>query len=687
MPAYYRDTVDAFLNTDADTVVGRLQAQYATDGFASLFVAQTTSWVEAIPLLQTELSALVARKPEAMCWGLLIEYPLYRLRKRIDAVVLGESSIVIIEMKVGERQFKPGDVRQAEEYALDLRDFHRESRDQCLVPVLWATGAPQDQSDIGTGCSAPGVTEIVRVGRRGLDDVLYNAHASFPVSIVAETWDDSPYLPVPTMVEAATAMFSGHGVKALAQADATNLLLAAQRLVALVRAARDEGRRALMFLTGVPGSGKTLAGLHVVHSAVDERVEERGDIVYLSGNGPLVAVLREALARDDVARAKANDNRVTLANARRNVRTRIQHVNDFMKDAVEREKSDPPYEHVIVFDEAQRAWNAGQGKKKFGRDASEPLLLMEIMARHDDWCACICLVGGGQEINSGEAGIAGWGDALRAMTGLGTGSWTLYAPPDVLEGGPSTGGHVLGELPQSVRVVAEPDLALHVPMRSYRSPVIANWVDAVLHGAECEACDLAEAIGDYPVRVTRALADMRSWLRSIARGQRRSGLVASSAARRLRAEGIGEFLTAMDRDAIAQWYLNDPDDIRSSCALEVPANEYTCQGLELDFVGVCWGGDMMWDSTARRWSTRRLSGDHWQIVRDETRKRYSVNSYRVLLTRAREGMILWIPSGAPDDNTRDPEQLDATADYLVRCGAVLLGEDSREAKRSSTRPE
>ena len=651
------------------TVVGTLEMQYAADGYASLFSAQTTSWGTFIPLLQDELRRLLVECPESASWGILVEYPLYRLRKRIDAVVIGRSTIIVVEVKVGEETFERADKRQVEEYALDLRDFHGESSDQCLVPVLWATMASPLAIGEIIGCASPGVARLVCVGQTGLKDVLAKSRASVPRMVGAETWDAAPYRPVPTIVEAATAIFSRHGVAALARADATNLRSAARRLVELVHNARGQRKRALIFLTGVPGSGKTLAGLDVVHSAVQIGMEERGDIVYLSGNGPLVMVLREALARDVVERGSAEHGKITLASARRDVRTRIQHINDFLKDAVTHAEGEAPHEHVIVFDEAQRAWDEKQGKEKFNREASEPTLLLEIMMRHRDWCACICLVGGGQEINTGEQGISGWGDALRAMDDKNASTWTIYAPPDVLEGGASTGGGMLGELPLSVAVVEEPGLELQVPMRSYRSPALAAWVDAVLEGHSDRARTLIAGLDAYPIVVTRSLANARAWLRSNTRGQRRCGLVASSGARRLRADGIGEFLTPKDGAEISNWYLNEPDDLRSSSALEVPANEYACQGLELDFVGVCWGGDLIWSAGRREWRVRRLNGVRWQNVNDAARRRYAINSYRVLLTRAREGLVIWVPTGSSDDSTRNPVELDATADFLMQCGA------------------
>ena len=254
------------------------------------------------------------------------------------------------------------------------------------------------------------------LGRADLPRLLRQL-ATLPASpsLVRDSWVHSAYKPVPSVIEAATTIFGDHDVRSIARKDASNLDQTAARVVELIARARAMGHRALIFVTGVPGSGKTLAGLQSVHDAVATGAEDEGDIVYLSGNTPLVTILREALARDRHARSAATSKRRTKAEVRRDVRTRIQHIIDFLRDAVSGDSAAAPHEHAIVFDEAQRAWDEKQGQKKFSRATSEPQLLLEIMSRHDDWCSLVCLVGGGQEINAGEEGVAGWGDALRNL--------------------------------------------------------------------------------------------------------------------------------------------------------------------------------------------------------------------------------------------------------------------------------
>jgi len=665
MPAYYRSTFAEFIAEDPQAIVGQLHMKYAQDGFAQQYVSQTRAWAELVPLLQVEMRNLIYEVPTAARWAVLLELPLYRLQRRVDLVVL-TSSIIVIEAKVGEHLFRSGDERQVEEYCLDLRDFHEGSRGQNLFPVLWATHAVTRESRETD--STDFVAPVSRVGTTGLASLISAISNPALPTIDAAAWDASSYHPVPSVIQAATVIFAGHDVRQMAQADASNLKEASTRIVELIGWARRNEKRALIFLTGVPGSGKTLAGLQAVHDAIATEDEREGDVVYLSGNTPLVTVLREALARNESQRHRGT-KRKSLKDIRRVVRARIQHINDFLKEVLHNGIAQVPYEHAIVFDEAQRAWDEKQGLKKFSRTASEPALLLEIMGLRRDWCACVCLVGGGQEINSGERGISGWGDAIRGLSTEGAKSWVVFGPPDVLSGGPSTGGDCIGKLPPGVEVTVDALLQLEVPLRAFRSPALNEWVAAVLSGDSSKAGQIASGI-TYPIMLTRSLATARAWLKHATRGQRRCGLVANSGARRLRVDGLGEILNATDGMDIAHWYLNAQGDIRASYALEVPANEYTCQGLELDFIAICWGGNLIRDPKTDGWLYRRLNGAHWQTVTDPLRRRFIENGYRVLLTRAREGLIIWVPYGDAEDKTREPKLLDATAEYFLSCGAI-----------------
>lgn len=667
MPAYVDLDLPEFLATPSDDLLAQLHRRYAADRFQTQYTSQTTAWETSLSVLREGLES-VPTTVDTSGWRIVLEMPLYRLRRRIDLLLVTPRAIAVIELKVGETNFRAQDRRQVEEYCLDLRDFHEYSAGVPLVPVLWCTEADG------------GVLRIPRLERGVAAEVVELGTGQFPHFLsrfseriqslpnrVRETWSGGSYRPVPSVIEAATTLFAGHGVEEIARADAANLGRAAEAIVSLINLARSERRRALIFLTGVPGSGKTLAGLQVVHRATNGR-DASGDVVYLSGNTPLVTVLREALSQDEYARSRQSGHERKIGEVRTSVRARIQHIMDFLREYLSDSKERAPHEHAIIFDEAQRAWDAAYGKQKFGRSASEPRLLLDIMSRHNEWCAIVGLIGGGQEINSGENGMAEWGDAIRSLPEKLRREWSLYGPPGSLTGDRASAYLGLGELPDSHLNEVE-DLTLTVPLRSFRSPLIADWVEAVLSADQVGASRIMTGIDGFPIRITRDAEDAIQWLRDQGRGERRYGLVSSSTASRLRAEGFGVSLSATDGKNIAHWYLNPRGDVRSSYSLEVMANEYTTQGLELDFIGLAWGGDLTVDKG--RWTTRRFSGTSWSSANGD-RRRFVLNSYRVLLSRAREGLVIWVPKGSAVDPTRDPARYDRTAEFLLECGAVAL---------------
>lgn len=669
MPAYIELSVLDFINAPDRELISSLHQAYASDGFVSQYTSQTIAWEVSIELIKAGLQSAITSGIDVTKWRVLLELPLYRLRRRVDLLLVTPQALAVIELKVGENQFHYTDRCQVEEYALDLRDFHEFSQGIPILPVLWCTEAPAKPLHLPV--LIVGVADaVVEIGHdqfiRFLSDFASNI-ATLPHT-VREDWGRGAYRPVPSVIEAATSLFAGHSVEEITRRNAANLEQAAEAILSLIRQARDRKRRFLIFLTGVPGSGKTLAGLQVVHRTHESEGRLSGDVVYLSGNTPLVTVLREALTEDEYRRRVLAGKNVKKDAVRFEVRARIQHIMDFLKEYLSDAEERPPHERAIVFDEAQRAWDAAYGYQKFRRSASEPRLLLDIMARHDKWSAIVGLIGGGQEINSGENGMTEWGDALRLLTPEKRSEWEIFGPPGMTNGDRASAFLGLGEL-RDMTITEVPDLTLTVPLRSYRSPRVADWVSAVLDADQKEAATIMLEIGKYPILLTRDSHIAMDWLRSQGRGQRRYGLVASSTASRLRAEGFGVSLNATDGRDIAYWYLNPRGDVRSSYALEVTANEYTTQGLELDFIGLCWGGDLL--ISGEKWTTRRFSGTSWNAANGD-RRRFILNSYRVLLTRAREGLIIWVPRGDPNDPTRNPSDHDRTATFLSACGVRTI---------------
>ena len=476
-----------------------------------------------------------------------------------------------------------------------------------------------------------------------------------------QSWDKSPYYPVPSIIEAAIALKSGLSIREIAHSEASEHEISEvrQKIQSFVDQARSQGQHIICFLTGVPGSGKTLVGLSLAHS----HENQINAIHFMSGNGPLVKVLQHLFTQEG-----RRDGASTVM-ARTKARTLIENVHVFARNYME-DDSRAPSNHAIIFDEAQRAWNRAQNKKKFNRDYSEPQMLLGIMERHSDWSAVIALVGGGQEINDGEAGLEEWGRALAESEK----NWVIYASPEVLEGGPSTAGHRLFEDKfKQLNVQTDATLHLRTSNRSIRAEKLATWVNLVLDGDSQSAAELG-ITDKFPIFLARDLEETREKLKQQGIGPTRYGLVGSSGAARLRAEGLEPNSSFHADYPWEHWYLAEKSDLRSSYQCEVFATEFEIQGLELDWIGLCWGGDFIWGERDG-WSLRTLRPgptNRWNSIKNPDRRTFRKNAYRVLMTRARQGMIIFVPKGDPSDSTNSPDEFDSTAEFLRKCGVTPL---------------
>ncbi|WP_159999015.1 DUF2075 domain-containing protein [Roseomonas sp. 18066] len=630
---------------------------------------QIASWEALASLLQTTLRQI----PGAESWTVLLEFDLLRLEKRIDAVLLTDRAILVIKFKHRATAFTRADLAQVEDYALDLFDFHAGSRAHPVVPILLAEKAPPPVQSLPLLWH--GVVPPLMSPAAGLAGLLAAIDASIPAPAIpldGAAWARAPYRPVPGIIEAAQRLFDRHGVEeiASARADVANLRATTTAIRRAIAGARQAGERRVVFVTGVPGAGKTLCGLNLVFGQAAEE-----GAAFLTGNAPLVAVLRGALERDAVQRQGR-----TRRQPRREARSLLQNVHRFLEHH-QRHRDEIPAEAVVVFDEAQRAWDAHQAQRDTQRRRSiltdsEPAHLLEIMARRPGWSVIVALIGQGQEINTGEAGLAEWGRVIAASNGL----WRATAAPAVLDIAAEPAQRLATDNPAWLQ--PDPDLALTVPVRSVHHDRAADWVDAVLNDRPQQAAGIAAA-GDLPFYLTRDLGALRHALREQARGLRRAGLVCSAKAKRLRAEGLGAQLHGADAEVV-NWFLCRWPDIRGSDALEVCATEYACQGLELDWVGLAWGGDFIRGPSG--WRARRLSGSRWHSVAQPEAQRHIRNTYRVLLTRARHGTLIFVPHGDPADPTRPPADAEAIAAYLLSCGARLLADAADSPPRKAQLP-
>ncbi len=597
------------------------------------------------------------------------EFVLPRLGRRIDVVLIIDHLVFVLEFKVGEATFARSAIDQVWDYALDLKNFHAASANPRLVPVLIATEAKLFEAPTCLEPAKDGVYSPTRTTPQQLGQVIaqfLGASAGEPIDGVA--WEAGRYSPTPTIVEAARALYAQHSVESISRSDAgaTNLSVTSRYVRQVIDEARRTRTKAICLLTGVPGAGKTLVGLDIATTHMDPKSELYS--VFLSGNGPLVAILREALAVDRVERSKVAAAPMRKGEARREVETFIQNVHHFRDDCLEN-PSDAPPEHVAIFDEAQRAWNREQTsafmRRKKGRpdfDVSEPDFLISCMDRHSDWAVILGLIGGGQEINTGEAGIAEWLAILRDKYP----HWRLHLSPK-LSDSEYASGQALDHLRGHPNVVLKEELHLSVSNRSFRAERVSDWVKFVLDMEIVAAQEtLQSLLPRYPIYLTRNLAKAKEWLRLQARGNERFGLVVSSQAQRLKPHAI-DVRSPLDP---VHWFLNDKEDVRSSYYLEDAATEFHVQGLELDWTCVVWDADFRADESG--WDHWSFEGDRWKRVKKFERQLYLKNAYRVLLTRARQGMVLVVPEGDDRDHTRDAAFFDATFNYLRLVGVPTL---------------
>lgn len=648
--AYYANTISGFLGTSDETILGRLMI---SDEFRTT-IEQKNSWRSEIEILKRQLRYV----PDG---PIIFEYTIPRIGDRIDVACIINGIIFALEFKVNNTEYLPADEEQVVDYALDLKYFHEESEHRHIVPMLIATDA------------APFGTTVTIFDDKILDTILCNKdniaekiNAILRVipqgeSITTNAWINSRYRPTPTIIEAAQALYQKHDVKEISRNDAgaENLEKTNAAINYVIEDCKTNHKKAICFITGVPGAGKTLAGLNIANTR--HQFEENDHAVFLSGNGPLVQVLQEALARDDAKRNSISKNK-----AKTKTKAFIQIVHRFRDAAVS--SNEPPLEKVAIFDEAQRAWDMEQLTKFMAQkkgvpdfNKSEPESLIEFMNRHDDWATIVCLVGGGQEINTGEGGIVDWFDALRNHFP----DWEIYLSDKMTDSeyvGESSIDALLG---RSYHII--PELHLSISMRSFRSEKQSAFVKALLDCNVEEARALYLELKDkYPIVLTRDLDTAKQWVRAKSRGSERYGMMATSAAERLRTRGIW----AANEIKPVKWFLEGKDDVDSSFYLEITATEFAVQGLEIDYGIVAWDGDVRYcddDFTYKRF-TRNM----WCNVNKEERRRYMKNAYRVLLTRSRQGMVIYVPEGNENDITTAPELYNGTYEYLKSIGISEL---------------
>ena len=648
MRAFLSKSVEEFLNADSGSLLLNL---INSSGRFDIQNTQKRAWEAQIEILKESI-------PSDLPGRVLFEFQIPRVGRRVDVCLVTAGPIFVLEFKLNAKKYNSADKDQTTDYALDLKNFHSTSHDRKIIPILVATEARDVSNTVSF--HDDGVARLCLANRHSLRGLLegFNSSDIHRRSLPLDEWEKGRYQPTPTIIEAARAMYEGHSIEEISrsEAGAQNLSFTNEYVQEVIKSAQQSGHKAICFVTGVPGSGKTLAGLNIATETM-KGTDNKSGAVFLSGNGPLVDVLQEALARNQVEQSHKNDEVVRIGEARRKSRSFVQIIHRWRDEYLKDQSA--PEERIVVFDEAQRAWTTERtsnfmqtikGQADF--NMSEPEFLLSVMERHLGWCVVVCLIGGGQEINKGEAGIDEWFKAASESPV----DWQIHVSDRL------TGRDTFGELPDLTGdSIKTPALHLSTSIRSFRAEALSDFVASMLEGDVQGALELRQRLADYPIKLTRDLSEARLWVRNQARGSERFGLVASSNAIRLKPIGLN-LKAPIDP---TNWFLNSKDDVRSSYALEDVATEFDVQGLELDWVGMCWDANLVRQNND--WMIRKFSGTKWQQVVREDKRKYVLNSYRVLLTRARQGMVIFVPQGSHEDGTRNPEWYDQTFDYLREC--------------------
>ena len=609
------------------------------------------------------------------------------------------------------------DLEQVLDYALDLKNFHLYSYDRHIVPILVPTEYDNNKSiSIRSSVYDDGIFNPIIVGKNKLQEVIKqvtdNYAGEYETSKWGFNWLISPYTPTPTIIEAARSLYENHSVEDITRHEADKV--STDRTIAyimdVIEQSKNKREKSICFVTGVPGAGKTLVGLDVAikQSYKDGEIDKENGAVYLSGNGPLVAVLTEALAIDNRKKCLEKGEKKNLSDSRREVNEFLQIIHRYrdnmlakIKNPVEngRLEIDPQkavkhgetgygeVEHVAIFDEAQRSWTHkrlanylkrggtyGNKLKVPNFPVSEASFLIWSLDQRQDWAVIICLIGGGQEINTGEAGISEWIKALNNEYR----HWKVYISPKLTEPEYAE-GRVNELLMNNANVTYSDDLHLAVSLRSFRAETLSSFIHALLSFnielAKSLYCDV-KAKG-YPVLLTRDINQARQWLREKARGTQQTGILVSKVAARFKPQAVN-VLAQGDVNAV-HWFLEDKTDVRSSNYLEEAATEIQVQGLELDYACILWDADMRCDDN--EWHFYKFNGKNkWNPENNIENQKYMLNAYRVLLTRARQGIVICVPEGNcnlnsegfPEDGTRLPEFYDGAYKYFKAIGMEEL---------------
>lgn len=605
-------SISEFLNTSRDQWLSDLKVQHEKTMREPAGESQIKAWKDCFGIISAQLETIVRYNSKIKDWTIIFEYELPRERgRRPDIIILGNEQIFVLEFKAYSTPLQ-AHIDQVAAYGRDIAHYHYASHGHKICNLLVLTkyrGVPDVIENV-TICPSGQLADVL------IKDLIVNPKST----IDAKNWLESEYRPLPSLISAARTIFKDEALPRIKRAHSAGIPETVQELLEIAATAKKNHERHLIIVTGVPGSGKTLVGIQFVYESKTNNADKTG--VFLSGNGPLVEVMQHALKS----------------------KVFVQDVHGFLLQ-YGKNKPQAPSEHILIYDEAQRAWDEERSKEKRGTEFSEAVDFLSVGEKVPDWSVIVALVGEGQEIHIGEeGGIVQWNDALAKTSG----TWIVHCPHKISS---------LFSAAKQVRVSEK--LNLTASLRSHVAEDVHGWVASLLQGDLNSAHQLQKKMyaQGFDVYVSRSLEDCKRYVRERYSNdeEKRYGIIASSKAKILPNYGVLNDFDSTQKVGKGPWYNNPLTSEKSCCQLKEVVTEFGCQGLELDFPIVCWGDDLFWNVNKWQSKTRRSKAQDPHNLR--------INSYRVLLTRGRDGMVIFVPN---------EKNLDGTYQALVQAGAKKL---------------
>ena len=666
---YYDATIEDFaLNHKPEDIVDFLTDSDESSDYYELSL-QKKAWANQISILKKYLKDKNGY--------IIFEYVLSRVNMRIDVVLLMNDIVYSLEFKNNETMFLESDIDQAGGYGYALKNFYEINRNKYVVPILIATRAPDSECSVASDLGTDGLFSLFKANVNKMEQYIDLIRSKYGSDVIYseedfENWINSPFKPNPTIIQSARSIYMNNQIDDFFKFDAgeENLKITELTVEAIVNEARDNKKKIICFVSGVPGAGKTLVGLDLAGKTRNNKDNNLPDAVFFSGNGPLINVLTEALGRDAIKQfPEKYEKKYQAVN---NVKTFIQDLHAFKQDIISSKKKNID-ENVLIFDEAQRVWDEEQLKKwliKKEADASfyglsEADLLLDVFSKKE-WGVIVALVGLGQDIHTGENGLGVWFKSLLEKHN----EWDIRLSKQIFEQSADNLYKYKGLILNNPKVKDCSGLYLETCIRTPRARNLSEFAEAVLSNKPEQAKIAISKFDNYPICITRDLKLAEQFVLRNTQRKERCGKLCSS-----NSKILGKYshcFDNIDNWHFANWMLDDFGR-DSSNSLIFSASEFNIQGLEIDWSLLGWDMDMYYSNG--EWHEQRMLTKKRFEESTEIQKKHILNSYRVLLTRARKGMIIYIPKSSDFEDNYDVSQyMDSTYDYLKSCGIKDISE-------------